>query len=115
MAKNTNIEIQRGSTNVFAIEATDDAGLFDFTGSKLQFMVKKKITDLDADAIVNLELLAFPLGMGLAEFTISAANAALLPVGQFVYAYQLIDPAGIVAETEAGQCTVKADVHQGTT
>lgn len=117
MAQKTDIVIKRGSTYQQTIEAVDVNGdPVDLTGWTLQFMVKRAIDDSDADALVSERLtgIANPT-LGLCTFTIPAATTALYPILEGVYAYQVIDDAGVVAESEAGTCEIRADIIQGTT
>lgn len=115
MAVKTDITIKRGSTYQQNLEAEDSSGNpIDLDGWSLRFMVKRDIRDDDAAAVIDETLTAsIPTTGGLASFIIQASLTKDFPVGQFIYAYQIIDGNGVVAETDAAQCTILADVIQG--
>jgi hypothetical protein len=115
MAQKTDLVLKRGSTYVQPIEATYPSGSpVDLTDWKLQFMAKASFDDADENAVIDVTVpTSGDPTTGVAEFTIEAAITKDFPVGNFIYAYQVIDPTGFVAETEAGRLEIRADVIQG--
>lgn len=116
MARNNTLEIRRGDTYESDIEVTNDQGVaIDITGYTLQFMIKRSVDDDDGAALISKTETSFtdPTN-GKTTFAVLASETAALPIGTFVYAYQLIDGNGNVAESESGQCDVIADVIRGT-
>ena len=114
MANKTDLEIKRGSTyETDLIATTEDGVAVNLTGWKIRFMVKRNITDGDGQALLDVSLSTFtdPTN-GKTTFSIPAATTAQLPAGTFVYAYQVIDATGNVAESQSGQCIVTPDVIQ---
>lgn len=116
MATRKTLTIQRGSTLEFGVTVMDDDGnRLNITGWKTTFMVKKSVDDNDEQALLTKILTSYDSpATGETVFTLPAVTTATLPIGVFVYALQIIDTAGNVAESESGTCEVVADVVRAT-
>lgn len=92
----------------------DDAAI-NLTGATVFFTVKRKVTDVDADALIEKSITVFSAPLtGVALLTLSAAETNIA-AGQYFFDIQLKTAAGKIASSSAGKFFVNQDITIRTT
>ena len=117
---NFNFKSFRGDTLAIDLAVTLGGTAFDLTGSTLFFTLKRKITDLDADALVQCQtgdrLTHTNAAGGLATLRLPAADTAPMPLNiPLVADIQVKTAAGEIYTVASGKITFSADVTLRTT
>lgn len=112
MAQKTTIALKQGNTwlSGFQLETTEASP--DYTGWRVEFMVKPDLAMDNTSAIINQTVYPDPV-LGYAELVLTDEQTALLPVGIFFYDVKVIDADGNVGSSEVGQFIIDGVVNQG--
>ena len=106
----------RGDTKIFNLSFKDSAGdPIDITGHELWFTMKKNVTDLDSNAVLQKQLI-FPVGAesenGTGTLTLSSEETGKIDPGKYYYDIQKVIPETppVVATVMSGKIAVLVDI-----
>ena len=117
MSSNTNLAaFFRGDTKVFNLSFKDGKGQpIDITGHEMWFTMKRYVTDLDEDAVLQKRIV-FPEGsdsqVGLGLLTMESDETKTLEPGTYFYDMQKVIPGNppVVATFMSGRIGVISDI-----
>jgi hypothetical protein len=112
MAQKTTLDLFQGATYIVPFQCEIDEAVPDYTGWVIKFIVKKRLTDANDDALINQTVSPDPLS-GEATITLTDEMTAAYPVGTYIYQGVVIDSDGNVAKTELGTFVVKDTAYKG--
>lgn len=113
MAVNTNLEVPQGSTWILAFECEDPTDPSpDFTGWRVKFIAKKQLSDVNADALFNIEVTPDPVS-GSAQHTFTDEDTTDFDAGTYIYQGIAIDADGNVGKSQLATLVVIDTAYKG--
>ncbi len=114
------LELIRGDSQIFTITVRDSNGVVvNLTGAYLWFRAKRKMSDVDEDAVITKTtgagIVVTNAAGGIATISISTANTDGLMPGSYRYDVQVKDAANEVNTVLRGRLRVLADVNRANT
>lgn len=113
MAKKTVLGLKQGGTYTVPF-AAEEAGVVDYTGWKVYFIVKPTLDSDNSQAIID-ETVSLDSVTGEGSFILSDEETAAMAVGEYIYGAKLVDNLGNVAHTDVGVFIVEAVAYKGAT
>ncbi|HAT48864.1 MAG: hypothetical protein HQL07_03900 [Nitrospirae bacterium] len=121
MSSNSNLSaFYRGDTKVWGLSFKDSVGApIDVTGHELWFTMKREITDLDEDAVLQKKII-FSSGAesenGIGTLTLDSTETGAIDPGNYFFDLQKVIPGSppIVATLISGKISVLPDVTRST-
>jgi len=92
------IVIYRGNTDTRTITITSGGVAFDMTGYTLKFVVKKNLSDLDANALINKAVVFSVPATGIGVLSLTHTDMSIAP-GKNTYELKLYDAARTLIRT----------------
>jgi hypothetical protein len=106
-------DFYRGDTQRYRLTLTDaeTGDPIDITGGSMWFTMKAKITDNDADAVVQKHVTShIDPANGVTEVVVEASDTVDTKPGTYYYDFQYVDSIGNVKTILAGKVKLLSDV-----
>jgi len=112
MANKTKLEYKRSNTWLIPFQLTTAFPSPDYTGWRIEFMVKRNKTDSNEDAIFKYDIIPNSI-TGYGELIIEDEVTATYPVGSFFYDAKVIDADGRAGSSDIEDFVIQAVVNEG--